>query len=399
MANITGSTNWLNRTNYKGREFTYNVPLDANDTLISEAFSLLGFSEFVVNIDTDTNCTLWIDLSLDGGITWDRNIPRIVNQSIGSGGLRTIASGSTHARVRVVNGSVAQTELRVLVRMNEHSSAGLTSSMNQVLSIGDETRLARVINDPIIDIAASLYSDRYSLVKFGSNPDVGTGAYEHIWSNGGMYPWPEAAETVRVQAGGNAADTAAGAGAQKVMIEGLDENWDLASEELTLAGASASAATTTTFIRVNRAYVTDVGTYGAANTGAIIIENTTSTNVLANIAAGLGSTQLGHYSVPANYNVYIKRFSLSVDASKPAAVRIFKRENADDVTTPFTGKRLVHVNNSVTGNHDENLETAFVLPEKSDVWFEALASSGGGATNVEVDFDIIAILQQSVTPQ
>lgn len=406
MATISGGTGWELTRHEENKQWTYDTPLAANDTLVSPAFPLLGAAEFIANIDTDSNCTLWIDLSLrkDPDPTddshWDRNIPRAVLQTVGSGGLRTVASGSTYARIRVVNGSSAQGELRVLVKINKHAGAGLTSSMNQSLSIGDEVRLMRPTNKVASDVALGFFADRFSLVKFGANPDVGTGAYEDIWGNGGTYPWPTAAETVRVKAGGNAADDSGGAGAQKVMVDGLDENWDIATEEITLAGSSASSATTTTFIRINRMWVTDVGTYGVANTGVIVLENTSSNDVLAHMAAGVGQTQQAIYTVPADYKAIVSRISTSVASTKPATVRMFRRENADDVTTPFTGKRLQHINQAAELNIDENLDGAFfVFPEKTDIWFDALASAVGGATTVEVDFDLELQLQISTTPQ
>jgi hypothetical protein len=67
-----------------------------------------------------------------------------------------------------------------------------------------------------------------------------------------------------VKAGGstvNDVDTT-GSGARKVEVNGFDENFALASEVLALAGASASADSTITFIRVFGAKITECGTYG-----------------------------------------------------------------------------------------------------------------------------------------
>ena len=94
--------------------------------------------------------------------------------------------------------------------------------------------------------------------KFGRNPSVG--AAKEIISTLATYWQPIAAETVRVKAGGNANDTAAGSGCREITIEGLDGSWAEASEAEATAGASASTATTTTFIRVFRAYCSSMGT-------------------------------------------------------------------------------------------------------------------------------------------
>lgn len=72
-------------------------------------------------------------------------------------------------------------------------------------------------------LAAGAWPEVTSDRKFGDNPAVGT-TYEIIESGGGVYPWPTSAQPVRIRAGGNAADTAGGAGARSILVTGLDEN-------------------------------------------------------------------------------------------------------------------------------------------------------------------------------
>ena len=137
-----------------------------------------------------------------------------------------------------------------------------------------------------------------------------------------------------------------------------------------------------------RAYVTDVGTYGAANTGAIVIENTSSAQVLANIGAGLGQTQLSMYTVPAGWTAYLKRLSFDVSSSQSAEVRLWQRQDADDVATPFTGKRLVHRINDLNGHHTYIFDSPPSFPAKTDIWAES-KSSGGSGSEVEVQYDLL----------
>jgi hypothetical protein len=114
---------------------------------------------------------------------------------------------------------------------------------------------------------------RFTVHKFGMNLTTASG--DAIWEPGGAYPYltyTGTAKAMRVKAGGNAADTAAGTGARTVTIQGLDENFAIAQETVTLAGASASAATTTTFSRVLRVFVATTGT-GRTNASTIDIED------------------------------------------------------------------------------------------------------------------------------
>jgi len=247
--------------------------------------------------------------------------------------------------------------------------------------------------DQMLMIAEGLDPNRFCVHKFGANADVG-GTAEVIWTPGSTYPWPEAAETVRVKAGGNAADTAAGAGAQEITIQGLDENWELVEEAVETAGASASAATTATFIRVFRAFVSRVGAYGAANTGAINIENTTSTNVIANIGAALGQTEMALYTIPAGYKGYLTSIEATVDTNQSADLRFWQRPNADDVVTPFSGAaRLVTRFLALATAANRNLKAPIEFAPKTDIWVDGI--SGGASSVVAASFDLVLVKQAS----
>jgi len=248
-----------------------------------------------------------------------------------------------------------------------------------------------VANDFAVAVARSAISGYKSIRKFGGNPSVAASSTEDVWSAGGTYSgWLTSASAVRIQAGGNGADTSDGNGARKVVIQGLDENWADASEEVTTAGGSASSATTTTFIRVFRAYVSDVGTYTGANTGAVTIE-TTGGVVLASIEAGLGQTQMSMYTIPAGYNAYLRNCRAQVDGNKAMDMFMFQRENADDVTTPFTGKRLVDEFRQLIGEADRYYDSLSVFPAKTDLWFSAVNGAGNtGACTVSYDLVLIA---------
>lgn len=241
------------------------------------------------------------------------------------------------------------------------------------------------------DVARGRKEGHSRIYKFGRNADVGTGAYEAVWAYGGAYNFLQAASALRIQAGGNAADTAAGAGAQTITVYGLDENWDEVSETISTNGASASSPTSTTFIRVYRAVVSTVGTYHAANTGAITIETTGGT-VVGYIAAGLGQTQMAIYSVPAGKTAYMAYASAEISASggsKSATIRFFIAPGADDVSTPYNGVNLLGVLDGGSGKYYYDFPAFPSFPEKTDLWAEAIADTN--ATQVAVRFQLILI--------
>lgn len=248
--------------------------------------------------------------------------------------------------------------------------------------------------DPLLEEAKGNVTGLTPGQKFGRNPSVAAATVEDIWTAGGAYTgFLTAASAVRIKAGGDANDTSGGTGAQTVTIEGLDENWAEASETVTLAGASASAPTTTTFIRVSRAYVATSGTYGEANAAAVDIETTGGT-LMARIGyengIGLGQTQMMVFTVPAGYTLYFRQLAVSADASKSTEIYLWQRRNADDVTTPFSSRRLINAKEVGGGTTVIRFATYGVFPAKTDLWASALGPSGGGAVTMTADYVLVA---------
>lgn len=247
------------------------------------------------------------------------------------------------------------------------------------------------IETPFLSEARGLHPGLLSVHKFGYNAAVAASTTEDIWDGGDSYPgFLTAASAVRIAAGGNAADTSDGAGARKVMISGLDENWATAQEEVVTAGASQSSATTTTFIRVNRAWVTDSGAYGAANTAAITIETTGAVTV-AVVSAEFGQTQMAIYTVPIGWQGFLRRIDGYVEGLKPADIDLWQRQDADVIAAPFTAKRLVRNFPQLTGFAEATF-TSYPgpFPAKTDLWASASAASGASPP-VNCDFDLILV--------
>lgn len=237
------------------------------------------------------------------------------------------------------------------------------------------------------------YSDVH---KFGAN-DVSPSTTERdIWEYGSTalgdtdYTWPIVATVVRAAAGGNVADVdTTGAGARTVTITGLDENWNEVSETISLAGASASGSTTTTFFRVFRAFVATAGTYRGNNTGAVAIESPVTSNVLAYIGAGVGQTQMALYTVPAGKTAVLTsaKVSVAVGTNKDATVRMYQYPGADDFSAPTSGgKRLVYKWQQIQGEGAVQFGSHPTFPEKTDLWWTC---RGSAATAISLTFDLV----------
>lgn len=235
-----------------------------------------------------------------------------------------------------------------------------------------------------------------TLHKWGGNDDVGTAAFEVLWSPGGSYTgFLTAASAVRIKAGGNANDTAAGSGARTIRVFGLDQNWNEAYEDITTAGASASSSTTTTFIRVYRAFVTSVGSYGGINAGNIDIE-TTGGALVARVPAATGQTRMAIYTVPRAHTAYLSVLRLSVFGGKTASVEFNIRGNANDTST-YSPHRIISQWDGLDSVVQFSADPPFIFPEYTDIWLTAKAD-GGVSTAVYAEFDGILIANEDGDP-
>lgn len=192
-------------------------------------------------------------------------------------------------------------------------------------------------------IAEGRFLDRFIVNKFGRNSDVTTGGLpETIWGGGGLYTgFPAgAAEAVRVTSS-DADDTAAGAGARSVYIEGLDADWNVQSEVIATAGLAA-AVSVNTYRRVNRAYAVTAGATGT-NEGTITIRhNVTTANIFALILPTFGQSKQAVYTIPAGYTGYLHTLGATIvgtgTTARYAEVALSTREQggARRIRYPFS---------------------------------------------------------------
>lgn len=241
-----------------------------------------------------------------------------------------------------------------------------------------------------IPISAGLV-DGYSFVeKFGSNLSVGANT-ETIWSYGGLYTYLDVASTLFVDTvpGDDGEDNATGTGARTVIIEGLDASYSFVSEEVTVAGAASS----TEFLRVNRAYVQTTGTV-LTNTKPLLVStgaNGTGT-VLADIAThgtgsneeGFGQTMLGLYTVPAGKTGYLMQWTLG--SSGTSSVQAFLRYR------PFANGKVYRTLDNiyyVNGYYVKDYVVPIQIPEKTDIEVQTYNTATGVA--VSTSFNIILI--------
>lgn len=371
------------------------TPLSGAATFTGTYELVTNYASITVKASADVPGTMYVDFSNDGIASVDTM--QLSDGLDGSLGFHNFVPGSSYFRVRVINGASAQSSFVLETLYYRGAKVSIpTSRLESAITQYTDTLNVRQVNDPTFDTARGKVTGRYTVHKFGANPTIAASSTEAV-TFGGTINFLTSATTVRIKAGGNAGDTAAGSGARSVIVIGLDSNWEEVSEVIVTAGASASSATTTSFIRVYRAYVVDVGLYATAtntagfNLGDITIENSSGGTDLITIAAGRGQSEYSGYTVPADHTAYLVRMWATPDSSKAVTVTMYQRENADDASSaPYTGKRLVLEFQSITGSVSRDLISYIQFPAKTDIWWNATTGSGATAA-CSVEYDLILL--------
>lgn len=172
------------------------------------------------------------------------------------------------------------------------------------------TRELPVVSELALEIAAGSITGASSLNKFGRNADIDTAA-EDIWSQGGNWTPPTAAR-VHALVSSNAADAAAGTGARTVEIQGLDANFAMQTETVTLNGVTP-VNTVGSYWIIHRMVVKTAGS-GGYNVGAITATAATDATVTASIPALTNQTLMAIWQVPANNTFFLGRYYASINA-------------------------------------------------------------------------------------
>ena len=253
--------------------------------------------------------------------------------------------------------------------------------MSQISSI---TRVGT--SEPFeLQVARGQVAWHYPLNKFGYNSAI-TDTEETIWSEGGIYSYITSHATLYVSSS-VAADAGAGTGARTLEVQGLDADYNLKTEVVTLNGQT-QVALSGTWMRVFRAFVTLAGSGGTA-AGTIYIGDSGATggvpdnNVYANLSSG-NQTQLALWTVPAGHTFYLDRVSFTAALSSANAYMTTKFNIRIFETNVF---RTILIDTLQSGELRFDIAYPIAIPEKTDIECRAVSSSASATAAVSASFE------------
>jgi len=228
--------------------------------------------------------------------------------------------------------------------------------------------------DYTINISAGAVDGVSYVEKFGRN-DTMSANVETIWDGSNVYTYLTSASSVYITSSdGN--DTPAGTGARTVEVQGLDENYALATETINVDDSASS----TTFIRVFRALVKTTGSGGQA-AGVISIRSAASGGgtLLAQIqkvgtggGASLGQTFMAIYTVPAGKTAYLTQWTVGAGGQNADTTCFFAARPFGDGA--FNSKDIII---SAGQQFSKNYKIPLQFTEKTDIEVRGFTSSAG----------------------
>ena len=246
----------------------------------------------------------------------------------------------------------------------------------------------------LIDMSIDMGTDYYTEVAKGNvpgsavrglvfrNPNAGNpvGVLSDIWGGGSDLVYPTSAETWEIVSD-NVNDTSAGAGAQSVIINYLDDNYEQQSIVVDLNGTSPVQLNADHF-RPDGAAVISSGS-NQTNFGEIVVRVAGGGDIRQVIKPGISASQDCHFTVPAGKTVYVLNVTPFYPKNEDGFIsgRVIPFGTNTEITTgifPFYQDTFAIL-----------FKALFPIQERTDVRF--LASSSNVDVEVNMVFEILLV--------
>ena len=201
--------------------------------------------------------------------------------------------------------------------------------------------------------------------KFGAVPAMSINTIGSIWDEDDtIYPWEEIDANgllnIKVTDTNNENNPNTDLDGDTVEIQGLDANYEIQTETVTISGSTAT--TVNTYKRIYRARYQDSDSFDVNSTARILIQTQTNVTV-AKILEDQGQTLMAIYTVPAGKTGYLMRLDVTSQEEATGEFKLMVREGG---TGSFAIRHVAEVTGR-GGAYQLEYPIPQSFPEKSDI--------------------------------
>jgi hypothetical protein len=353
---------------------TTETPLTGDGTYTGDV-SIDPQTDVMVSCITDATGTLYFDFFVD-----EHNFTTFpvsgFEVSAGIHEFHTAVKGPRGFRVRLVNGSSAQSYLRLFTYFGAFRQSN--TPLNQSVSLDTDAVLVRP-TDQQDEISLGRRSGVTAWTKFGWRGLLAAGGDETVWNTTGNYTPPATATAMRIAydgTGGGSTDGADTTGARTLLISHIGSD-GLPATLTHVLGTDGSDDTTVTTLGINRVQVIGAGTV-QTNASNITITAVTGGAKLASVAAGVGVTEQCIFHVGSNHDGLFKFLYLHMNKdSGGASIVQFKGYVYVRALGTITEVFRTTLDDTVSVSEALNPGVPFVVPATGVLYFTANTTRDG----------------------
>jgi len=230
--------------------------------------------------------------------------------------------------------------------------------------------------------------------KFGAVPAMSIDTVGTIWDEDDtIYPWAaidaNGALNIKVTNTNNENIANTDLDGDTVEIQGLDENYEVQTETVTISGSTATTANP--YKRIYRARYQNGGSFDVNTSARILIQ--TSTNVtVAKILENQGQTLMSIYTIPAGFTGYLMRLDVTAQETATGEFKLMVREGG---VGSFAIRHVAEVTGR-GGPYQLEYPIPQSFPEKSDI--DARIHTFANNGRYTCTFDILLVDNTAGTP-
>jgi len=197
--------------------------------------------------------------------------------------------------------------------------------------------------DSLISISSNTVSDFYAEVSKGNieghaianmqgeNLDVDSSAPENLWCAGGLMVYPTVGEQWEVVSD-STDDTASGIGAQAIIVQYLDFDYNEQTEVVTLNGTTPVQMTATDCFRSINILSVQVGSSGY-NQGTVSVSDTSSGNTRVCMEPLHNRSAHGFFTIPKGKTGYLIYGHSALGKNKDGKIELYLTEGENGIFT------------------------------------------------------------------